>query len=90
VRDELNAVIDLSQGIAPIADVEDGSNLTLDPDLDSFYSQDLVTVKLPTLAVRRSRQSAIIASSRPICSAPFVPGATPAPPSSCRGSTPRR
>jgi len=26
----------------------DGSNLTLDPDLDSFYTQDALTVKLPT------------------------------------------
>jgi len=41
-----------------IAKVEDGSNLTLDPDLDSFYSQDLVTVKLPALAVAVSRSLA--------------------------------
>ncbi|HEX3573310.1 MAG TPA: methyl-accepting chemotaxis protein [Rhodopila sp.] len=26
----------------------DGSNLTLDPDLDSFYTQDALTVKVPT------------------------------------------
>jgi len=38
-----------------IAKVEDGSNLTLDPDLDSFYSQDLVTVKLPTAVIATSR-----------------------------------
>jgi|GEM_PF-1597558 len=44
-----------------IAKVEDGSNLTLDPDLDSFYSQDLVTVKLPalTIASRRSFNAAL-------------------------------
>jgi methyl-accepting chemotaxis protein len=34
-----------------IAKVEDGSNLTLDPDLDSYYTQDLTTVKLPALLV---------------------------------------
>ncbi|MCR5874259.1 hypothetical protein LRS10_08825 [Phenylobacterium sp. J426] len=31
-----------------IAAVADGSNLTLDPDLDSFYVMDAVTVRLPT------------------------------------------
>ncbi|NTU76387.1 MAG: methyl-accepting chemotaxis protein, partial [Alphaproteobacteria bacterium] len=30
--------------------VADGSNLTLDPDLDSYYAQDLLTVKLPEFA----------------------------------------
>ncbi len=38
-----------------IAKVEDGSNLTLDPDLDSFYSQDLVTVKMPAEAIAATR-----------------------------------
>jgi len=38
-----------------IAKIEDGSNLTLDPDLDSFYTQDLVTVKIPALAVALHR-----------------------------------
>ena len=32
-----------------IGKAADGSNLTLDPDLDSFYSQDILTVKLPAL-----------------------------------------
>jgi len=32
-----------------IAEVADKSNLTLDPDLDSFYLQDAFTVKIPTL-----------------------------------------
>ena len=30
-----------------IGKAADGSNLTLDPDLDSFYTQDALTVKLP-------------------------------------------
>lgn len=38
-----------------MAKVEDGSNLTLDPDLDSYYSQDVVTLKLPALAIATSR-----------------------------------
>jgi methyl-accepting chemotaxis protein len=31
-----------------ISKAADGSNLTLDPDLDSFYAQDALTVKIPT------------------------------------------
>jgi methyl-accepting chemotaxis protein len=38
-----------------IARVQDGSNLTLDPDIDSYYAQDLVTVKLPAVVVAASR-----------------------------------
>jgi methyl-accepting chemotaxis protein len=37
---------------ALIARVGDGSNLILDPDLDSFYVMDLVVVKLPALVDR--------------------------------------
>ncbi|MDR3438277.1 MAG: methyl-accepting chemotaxis protein [Telmatospirillum sp.] len=45
----LDAVID------HMARVEDGSNLTLDPDLDSYYMQDFATVKLPAIMVAASR-----------------------------------
>ncbi|MDR3436176.1 methyl-accepting chemotaxis protein [Telmatospirillum sp.] len=38
-----------------IGRVEDGSNLTLDPDLDSYYTQDLVTVKLPSVMIAANR-----------------------------------
>jgi methyl-accepting chemotaxis protein len=38
-----------------ITKVEDGSNLTLDPDLDSYYSQDLVTLKMPAMVIAASR-----------------------------------
>ncbi len=52
-----------------IAKVEDGSNLTLDPDLDSYYTQDFVTVKLPALAIASSRTidaaTAILAATTP-------------------------
>lgn len=36
-------------GIVLIRAVADGSQLTLDPDLDSFYTQDAVTVRLPKI-----------------------------------------
>ena len=52
-----------------IAKVEDGSNLTLDPDLDSYYVQDLATVKLLALAVATSRSldaaQKLLSSSEP-------------------------
>ena len=37
---------------ALLSKVSDGSNLTLDPDLDSYYVMDTVTVKLPELVDR--------------------------------------
>ncbi|MDR3493983.1 MAG: methyl-accepting chemotaxis protein [Ancalomicrobiaceae bacterium] len=36
--------------IGLIGKIDDGSNLTLDPDLDSYYMMDAATVKLPELA----------------------------------------
>jgi methyl-accepting chemotaxis protein len=39
----------VSTAAALIVAVADGSNLTLDPDLDSYYAMDADTVKLPTL-----------------------------------------
>lgn len=41
----LNAALDAT--LAHITRIQDSSNLTLDPDLDSYYMQDLVAVKLP-------------------------------------------
>jgi len=38
-----------------MAKVEDGSNLTLDPDLDSYYTQDLATLKMPAVVSAASR-----------------------------------
>ncbi|HVY33176.1 MAG TPA: HAMP domain-containing protein, partial [Caulobacteraceae bacterium] len=38
-------------GQALIADIADRSNLTLDPDLDSFYAMDAATVAMPALAI---------------------------------------
>jgi methyl-accepting chemotaxis protein len=48
-REALAAVQEL------IARVGDGSNLILDPDLDSYYSMDLAVVKLPTAAAQSLR-----------------------------------
>ncbi len=41
------AVVDGS--VALVASAADGSNLTLDPDLDSFYLMDAATTKIPVL-----------------------------------------
>jgi methyl-accepting chemotaxis protein len=41
----------LQSGKTLIGAVADGSNLTLDPDLDSFYAMDAVTVRLPGIAL---------------------------------------
>jgi methyl-accepting chemotaxis protein len=39
----------LTNGINLISAVADASNLTLDPDLDSYYAMDAATVRLPAL-----------------------------------------
>ncbi|MBL8536664.1 MAG: PAS domain S-box protein [Hyphomonadaceae bacterium] len=39
----------IAAGLSLITAVADGSNLTLDPDLDSFYAMDAATVKIPAL-----------------------------------------
>ena len=45
---EANSVLDkLEAGKTLIGNVADQSNLTLDPDLDSFYAMDAATVRLP-------------------------------------------
>ncbi len=46
------AVQILDAAIALINTIDDGSNLTLDTDLESFYVMDSVTVKLPALAIQ--------------------------------------
>ncbi|WP_242923243.1 HAMP domain-containing methyl-accepting chemotaxis protein [Caulobacter sp. CCUG 60055] len=40
----------LRAGVALVDKVADASNLTLDPDLDSFYVMDAVTARLPAMA----------------------------------------
>ncbi|MGY6251063.1 methyl-accepting chemotaxis protein [Bosea thiooxidans] len=41
-------------GQAAIQKIADGSNLTLDPDVDSYYVMDVVAVRLPELMVARA------------------------------------
>jgi len=41
----------------------DGSNLTLDPDLDSFYTQDALTVKMPTAVAALASLVAAVAGT---------------------------
>jgi methyl-accepting chemotaxis protein len=41
----------------------DGSNLTLDPDLDSFYTQDALTVKVPTAVAGVAGLAAAVAGT---------------------------
>ena len=50
----------LAAGVALMTQVADASNLTLDPDLDSFYAMDAATVRLPAMlaaanALQRAR-----------------------------------
>ncbi|OLE28631.1 MAG: hypothetical protein AUG44_06960 [Actinobacteria bacterium 13_1_20CM_3_71_11] len=53
---------------ALIAKVSDGSNLTLDPDLDSYYVMDALVSRLPALldAALRGADAAIVASNGPV------------------------
>jgi methyl-accepting chemotaxis protein len=46
-------VLAAQAGQNAIQKIADGSNLTLDPDVDSFYMMDLTTVRLPELALAR-------------------------------------
>jgi methyl-accepting chemotaxis protein len=41
-------------GQRAIQKIADGSNLTLDPDVDSFYAMDVVAVRLPELVIARA------------------------------------
>ncbi len=51
-------------GLALIVAVADGSNLTLDPELDSFYAMDAATVKLPALLSAAMDVEAAAAAAR--------------------------
>ena len=65
---EAKAVADrLDAGRSFLGDVADKSNLTLDPDLDSFYAMDAVTVRLP----------GIVAAAVALKSAYAEPASTP-------------
>ena len=49
-----NADERLAAGLSLFVAVSDGSNLTLDPDLDSYYAMDASTVRLPGLLAAAS------------------------------------
>ena len=46
-----------------IGRVSDQSNLTLDPDIDTYYLMDTVTVKWPNWLIRATRSNALLARS---------------------------
>lgn len=46
-----------------IGKAADGSNLTLDPDLDSFYTQDALTVKMPAAVAGLAALAATVAGA---------------------------
>ena len=53
-------------GLTLITAVADGSNLTLDPELDSFYVMDAVTVRIPALIdAERKLEQAMISTGGP-------------------------
>jgi methyl-accepting chemotaxis protein len=45
--------------VAAIADLADNSNLTLDPDVDSYYLMDVLTTRLPAIMDTTSRAAAL-------------------------------
>lgn len=51
------------KGIALITAVADGSNLTLDPELDSFYAMDAATIRLPVLLTAAEKFQQAVASA---------------------------
>ncbi len=44
----------LDAGQVAIQKIADGSNLTLDPDVDSYYAMDVVVIRLPELVIARA------------------------------------
>ncbi len=46
--------------VAAIADIADNSNLTLDPDIDSYYLMDALTTRLPAIMDTTSRTIALV------------------------------
>ncbi|MEZ5994115.1 MAG: PAS domain S-box protein, partial [Hyphomonadaceae bacterium] len=55
----------VTAGLSLIAAVADGSNLTLDPDLDSFYAMDAATVKIPALLSAGLELENVVGSTGP-------------------------
>jgi methyl-accepting chemotaxis protein len=52
----------LSAAIGLVSKISDGSNLTLDPDLDSYYVMDAVAFKMPNLAKAATEAAAAVSA----------------------------
>lgn len=52
----------VSAGLAAVQKIADGSNLTLDPDLDTYYLMDLAIVRIPELAAGTMDAAAALAA----------------------------
>jgi methyl-accepting chemotaxis protein len=62
-------------GQVAIQKIADGSNLTLDPDVDSYYVMDVVAVRLPELMVARAGLAAAMQpalAAQRLCAHPVV------------------
>ena len=57
--------------VAAIADIADNSNLTLDPDMDSYYLMDVLTTRLPAIVDTTSRA---VVLSRKVAAAKVLSG----------------
>ncbi|MBT9447431.1 MAG: chemotaxis protein [Hyphomonadaceae bacterium] len=53
----------MSAAASYIVAIGDGSNLTLDPDLDSFYAMDAIVVRLPSVLLDMQTLNAALTSS---------------------------
>jgi methyl-accepting chemotaxis protein len=54
LADRQNRGLAWDAGQTAIQKIADGSNLTLDPDVDSYYVMDVVAVRLPELVIARA------------------------------------
>jgi HAMP domain-containing protein len=54
----------VAAGLSAVQKIADGSNLTLDPDLDTFYLMDLGVVRIPELAAATADVNAALAPYR--------------------------
>ena len=61
--DQAGRAVAVQAGADLIGKAADGSNLTLDPDLDSFYTQDALTVKVPTAVAGIAALSAAVGAT---------------------------
>lgn len=63
IEDTKNIEFKLDEIVNLVGEVSDKSNLTLDPDIDTFYTMDSVTVKVPNRIMEMSDVHAILTES---------------------------